>query len=155
MVPGVRPLADSFEIRFPGLAALAVRALGRAPAAVRRRVLADVFARAEHAFNRGDLDAVFALFADEVEYTPPPPLYDGPPIVGRERVRRFWEQTRARFDEMRITNLEVEETAPSRFVRTAELFHRSPTEELRYRIRQTTELHAGRVIRQTNESLSP
>lgn len=79
---------------------------------MRRRVLHDAFARAERAFNRGDLDAVFALFADDVEYTPPPALYDGPPIVGRDRVRRFWEQARKRFGEMWITNLDVEETAP-------------------------------------------
>jgi hypothetical protein len=151
----MRPIADSLEVRFQGLSAVAVRAVGRAPAAVRRRVLADAFARAERAFNRGDFDAVFALFADDVQYTPPPALYDGPPIVGRDNVRRFWDETRARFDEMRITNLDIEETAPSRFVRTAELFHRNPTEQLRYRIRQTTELHAGLVIRQVNESITP
>ena len=150
----MRPAADSFEVRFPNFAAVLVRGLARAPRAVRRRVLTDAFGRAERAFNRGDLDAVFALFADDVEYVPPPPLYDGPPIAGREAVRRFWNDTGTRFDESRIINLEVEETAPARFVRTAQLVHRGPQEELKYRIRQTTELRNGRVIRQVNELLA-
>ena len=149
----MRPPADSFEVALPNLAAVVVRGLARAPATVRRRVLADAFARAERAFNRGDLDAVFALFADDVEYMPPPPLYDGPLITGRDAVHRFWNTINARFDESRITNLGIEETAPARFVRTAELVHRSPQQELRYRIRQTTELRNGRVVRQVNELL--
>ncbi len=153
MVLGVRPLADSFEVRFPHAAAVFVRVLARAPATVRRRVLADAFARAERAFNRGDLDAVLALFADDVQYVPPPPLYDGPPIAGREAVKRFWTETAARFDDSQITNISIEETAPARFVRTAELVHRSPQRELRYRIRQTTELRNGRVARQINDLL--
>ncbi len=150
----MRPLADSFEVRFPGLAAMIVRALARAPETVRRRVLTDAFARAERAFNRGDFDAVFALFSQEVEYVPPPPLYDGPPIVGREAVRRFWAEISERFDESRITNLTIEETAPARFARAAELVHRGPDQELRYRIRQTTELRHGRVVHQANELLA-
>src|SRR5208283_2901025 len=118
MVVGVRSLADRFEVRFPAAAAVFVRALGRAPAAVRRRVLTDAFARAERAFNRGDLDAVFALFADDVQYVPPPALYDGPPIAGRDAVRRFWTETAARFDDNQITNVSIEESEPARFVRT-------------------------------------
>ena len=137
----------------PNVAAVLVRGLARAPGTVRRRVLADAFARAERAFNRGDLDAVFALFADDVEYMPPPPLYDGPLITGRDAVRRFWNTTNARFEESQITNLGIEETDPARFVRTAELVHRSSQQELRYRIRQTTELRNGRVARQVNELL--
>lgn len=149
----MRSLSDQFEVRFPGAAALIVRALGHAPAALRRRVLADAFARAERAFNRGDRDVVFALFAAGVEYVPPPPLYDGPPIVGRNEVRRFWDQISVRFPENRITNLAVEELAPDRFVRTAELVHRGGGPDLSYRIRQTTELSRGRVMRQVNALL--
>jgi ketosteroid isomerase-like protein len=149
----VRPPADSFEVRFPNVAALIVRALARAPATVRRRVLTDAFARAERAFNRGDFDAVFALFADDAEYVPPPPLYDGPLIAGRDAVRRFWNETNTRFDESRITNLAIEDTAPARFVRTAELVHHGAQQELRYTIRQTTELRNGRVVRQINKLL--
>jgi ketosteroid isomerase-like protein len=154
MVPGVRPPADSFEVRFPGAAARIVRALALAPVSVRRRVMVDAFARAERSFNRGDFDAVFAVFAENVEYVPPPPLYDGPPLVGRQAVRRFWRETTVRFDENRITNLSIEEMTPARFVRTAELVHRSPEQRLQYRIRQTTEIKEGRVVRQINELVS-
>ena len=68
-------------------------------------------------------------------------------------MRRFWNETNTRFDESRIANLAIEETAPARFVRTAELVHRGAHEELRYTIRQTTELRNGRVVRQINELL--
>jgi ketosteroid isomerase-like protein len=140
-------------VHFPGAAALLVRALGRSPSSVRRRVLADAFGRAERAFNRGDLDAVFALFAKDVECVPPPPLHEGQPLSGRDAVRRFWTEVGARFTESRITNLTIEETAPARFVRTAELVHHGANETLRYRIRQTTELSRGRVARQVNALL--
>lgn len=150
----VRPVADSFEVHLPRVAAVIVRALGRAPAAVRRRVLVGAFTRAERAFNRGDMDAVFALFADDVEYVPPPPLHEGPPIKGRDAVRRFWAETLPRFAENRITNLTIEELSSTRFVRTAELVHRAPEGELRYRIRQTTALRGGRVVHQLNELMS-
>lgn len=92
-------------------------------------------------------------FAQDVEYVPPPPVHQGPPIYGRDAVRSFWEKTLARFDENGITNLSIEETAPSRFVRTAELHHKGSQQELRYTIRQTTELRRGRVARQINEVL--
>ena len=36
---------------------------------------------------------------------------------------RFWDEIRLRFAEIRITKLSVEETAPTRFVRTARLAH--------------------------------
>lgn len=68
-----RPLADSVEVRAPGLAALAVMAVTRLPAPMRGRVLRGAFDRARDAFNRGDLEAVFGLFAKDVEYGPPPP----------------------------------------------------------------------------------
>ncbi|MBV9167475.1 MAG: nuclear transport factor 2 family protein [Solirubrobacterales bacterium] len=79
------PLADSVEVRLPSVAAV----LGCVVPAMRRRALARAFARAERAFDRGDLAAVVALLADDVYYVPPPPLHDGPPIVGRNAVIRF------------------------------------------------------------------
>lgn len=154
IVAGIRPLADNFEVQFPRMAALTLRALGRAPAVVRRRVIANVLGRADHAFNRGDMDTIVALLAMDVEYVPPSPLHDGPSIVGREAVREFWRKVAARFQESRITNLAIEETAPSRFVRTADFFHRGDQHELHYRIRQTSELQKGWVIRQVNELLA-
>ena len=147
-----RPLADRIEVAAPGLAAVTVRLLGRAPEPIRRRALAQAFERAAHAFNRGDLEAVFAPFADEVEYVPPPPLHAGPPLQGRAAVLDFWRGILARYDHNKIENLSLEETGPSRFVRHARLEHRSVTrhEELEYTIVQTTELVCGRVNRQVN-----
>jgi len=150
--PGARPPMDAAEVRAPALAALAVRLLAHVPAAARRRVLADAFDRAERAFNRGDLEAVFALFAEDVEYVPPPALHEGRPIIGRAAVERFWQEALARFEHSTITNLSIEETSPGRFVRTARLSHEGPGGPLRYVIRQTTELRAGRVVRQVNEA---
>ena len=143
---------DALEVRAPALAALAVRLLARMPAPVRRRVLADAFTRAERAFNRGDLEAVFALFAEDVEYVPPPALYSGEPIRGRAAVERFWSRTLARFQESAIANLSLKEAGPDRFVRTARLSHSGPDGKLDYTIRQTTELRSGRVVRQVNEA---
>jgi ketosteroid isomerase-like protein len=153
IVAGIRPLADNFEVQFPRMAALTLRALGRAPGIVRRRVLANTLGRADRAFNRGDMDELVALLSIDVEYVPPSPLYDGPSIMGGEAVREFWTEVTARFKENRITNVAIEETAPSRFVRTADFFHRDDQGELHYRIRQTTELQKGWVIRQVNELL--
>jgi ketosteroid isomerase-like protein len=148
-----RPLMDRFEVRFPVLASLAVRGLLRSPAPVRRRVLTEAFARAENAFNRGDLEAVFALFAPDVSYTPPPALHAGPFIRGRANVLPFWKDILARYDRNRIVNLTVEETNRNRFVRTAQLSHESPSGTLDYAIRQTTELRKGRVVSQVNAQL--
>lgn len=147
-----RPALDTLEIRWPGLAAHAVRMLLRMPAAVRRRGLASAFDRAEEAFNRGDFQAVTALFAEDVYYVPPPPL-SGAPIRGRAAVVRFWQAMRGRYPRNTITNLTIEETSPSRFVRTARLSHAGPDSALEYVIRQTTQLSHGRVARQVNEVL--
>jgi SnoaL-like domain len=149
-----RPLMDSIEVRAPRLAASAVRLLVHLPAPLRRRVLADAFARAEDAFNRGDFEAVFAVFADDVEYVPPPALYTGAPIKGRAAVLLFWQEILQRFEDSTIANLSVEETTPERFVRTARLTHRGHERSLDYVIRQTTELRAGRVARQVNEDIA-
>jgi ketosteroid isomerase-like protein len=150
-----RPAIDSLEVHAPRLAAAAVRLIARLPAGVRRRALAGAFARAQDAFNRGDLPAVFALFDEQVEYVPPPALHSGSPLRGRDAVVGFWAQTLARFPASTIENLAVEETSPQRFVRTARLTHRHSdgSEGPRYAIRQTTELRDGRVIRQVNEEL--
>ena len=135
------------------LAALVARAVSRAPAGVRRRALEAAFDRAREAFNRGDMEAVFALFSDDVEYVAPPALHEGPPIHGRDAVLRFWEAQLERFDSSSIENLSIEEDTPGRFVRRARLRHvpRGAGEPLEYVILQTTELRRGRVVRQVNE----
>jgi ketosteroid isomerase-like protein len=147
----MRPLADNVEVQFPRIAAFTLRALSHTPAFVRRRVVANTLEHADNAFNRNDMDELVALLAIDAEYVPPSPLYDGPPIMGREAVREFWTNVTARFQENRITNVAIEEIAPARFVRTADVFHRDGQHELHYRIRQTTELKKGWVIRQANK----
>ena len=64
--PGMtrRPAMDTLEVRWPGVAAHAVRMLLRMPAPIRRRGLASAFDRAQDAFSRGDFRAVLALFTD-------------------------------------------------------------------------------------------
>ncbi len=147
-----RPLADRLELGAPRLAALGAQAVGRLPGPLRRRILQSAFDRARDAFNRGDLEAVFALFASDVEYGPPPPLHEDEPLQGRAAVLEFWRGVLARYDESAIENLSVEEAAPGHIVRRARLRHRSSTtgESLDYVILQTTELEGGRVIRQVN-----
>ena len=147
-----RPLADRIEVGAPGLAALAARALARLPEAIRRRALQSAFDRARDAFNRRDLEAVFALFAPDVEYGPPPPLHEDGPLRGRAAVFEFWRGVRARYDDSTIENLSLEEATPGCIVRRARLHHRSRTVggDLAYVITQTTELRGGRVVRQIN-----
>jgi ketosteroid isomerase-like protein len=123
-----------------------------APAPVRRRVLKNAFARAEDAFNRGDYEAIFALFAEDVQYVPPPAL-GRESIEGRAAVLAFWRAVAGRFDASTIRNLSVEETGPHRFVRTARITHRTGSDELSYVIRQVTELRGGRVVSQVNEQI--
>jgi EmrB/QacA subfamily drug resistance transporter len=147
-----RPAMDTLEVRHPGLAAHAVRVVLRMPGPVRRRGLASALDRAQAAFNRGDFQAVLALFADDVDYVPPPPL-SRTPIRGRSAVLRFWQAMPARYQSSTITNLSVEETSPGRFVRTARLSHAGPDSTLQYVIRQTTQVRRGRVVRQVNETL--
>jgi hypothetical protein len=142
-----RPLADRFEVIAPSIVAFVARTVSRGPAPLRRRVLGDAFARAEAAFNRGDYEAIFALFADDVHYIPPPGLGQGP-INGRAAVLAFWRSVSL------IENLSLEEAGPRRFVRTARLTHRADRDELSYVIRQVTELRGGRVISQVNEQIA-
>jgi ketosteroid isomerase-like protein len=147
-----RPLADRLELAWPRLAALGARAVGRLPGPLRRRILQAAFDRARDAFNRGDLEVVFALFASDVEYGPPPPLREEELLQGRTAVLDFWRGVLARYDESAIENLSVEEAAAGHIVRRARLLHRSSTtgEALDYVIVQTTELEGGRVVRQVN-----
>jgi ketosteroid isomerase-like protein len=147
-----RPLADRVEVRAPGLAALAVMAVARLPVSVRRRVLRGAFERARDAFNRGDVDAVFGLFAKDVEYGPPPPLYSGDLLHGREAVVDFWREVFARYNENTIENLSLDEAAPGSFVRRARLHHQisATGASLDYVVVQTTYLKRGRVVRQVN-----
>jgi predicted MFS family arabinose efflux permease len=147
-----RPAMDALEVRWPGLASHAAGLLLRVPSPVRRRGLASAFGRAQDAFNRGDFQAVLALFADDVDYVPPPPL-SGTPIRGRAAVLRFWQAMPGRYPQSTITNLSIEETSRSRFVRTARLSHAGPDSALQYVIRQTTQVRRGRVVRQVNEVL--
>jgi hypothetical protein len=147
-----RPLADRVEVAAPGLAALIARGLAHLPEPLRRRALRGAFDRARDAFNRGDLDVVFALFDDEVEYVPPPALYQGEPLHGREAVFAFWRDVLVRYEDSTIANLSLEEAVPGRIVRGARLCHRSRAEgsQISYEIVQTTELVGGRVVRQVN-----
>jgi ketosteroid isomerase-like protein len=151
MTAGRRPLADRLEVGSPRVAALTARVAGRLPGPIRRRVLESAFDRARDAFNRGDLEVVFALFDPDVEYVPPPPLHEGAPLRGRAAVFDFWREVLGRYEESRIENLSLDEAAPGRFVRRARLWHTSRGgETLSYSIVQTTELEAGRVVRQVN-----
>jgi hypothetical protein len=152
MATARRPLADRVEVGVPGLVALAARALGRLPEPLRRRALRAAFDRARDAFNRGDLEAVFALLDPEVEHGPPPPLHRGDLLRGRLAVIDFWRGVLARYGESAIENLSLEEAAPGRIVRRARLRHRCGPggEALAYAIVQTTELDRGRVVRQIN-----
>ncbi len=95
---------------------------------------------------------MFALFADDVEYGPPPPLYEGGLLRGRATVLDFWRGVLARYEDSTIENLSLEEASHGHFVRRARLRHRSLAtgETLDYVIVQTTEVDAGRVVRQVN-----
>ena len=147
-----RPLADRIEVGAPRLAALGAQAVSRLPVSLRRRILQSAFDRAGDAFNRGDLDVVFALFAPDVEYGPPPPMHEDGPLRGREAVFDFWRGVLTRYDDSAIENLSLEEAAPGCIVRPARLRQRSSAtgEALDYVIVQTTEIKGGRVVRQIN-----
>jgi ketosteroid isomerase-like protein len=147
-----RPFADRLEVGTPRLAALGARTVGRLPGSVRQRVFQSAFDRARDAFNRGDLEVVFALFAPDVEYVPPPPLHQGGPLRGRAAVFDFWRGVLAHYDDSAIENLSLEAPTPGCIVRKARLRHRSSTTgaALDYVILQTTELVGGRVARQVN-----
>ncbi len=146
-----RPLTDRLEVGAPSVAALAARVVGRLPGPLRRRALQAAFDRAQNAFNRGDIAVILALFADGVEYGPPPPLHDGGPLQGRRAVSDFWRDVLARYDS-RIENLSLEESSSGRFTRRARLTHRplAGGETLDYVIVQTTEVRSGRFVRQIN-----
>ena len=152
-----RPLADKVEVGAPHLAAFVARIIGRLPERIRRKALQGAFDRARDAFNRGDLEVVFALFAPDVEYGPPPPLHEGAVLRGREAVFAFWRAVLSRYDENSIVNMSVDEASPERFVRLARLHHHSNVtgETLDYSIVQTTELNRGQVTRQVNTLVSP
>jgi ketosteroid isomerase-like protein len=151
-VSNERPVADRIEVLAPNIAAFVVRAVGRLPRPLRRRILVAAFGRARDAFNRGDLEALFALFAADVEYGPPPPLHQGDPLRGRAALLDFWRDVRERYEENSIENLSLQEASPRRIVRRARLHHRSSAtgDELTYVIVQTTELDRGWVVRQVN-----
>lgn len=152
MTSAGRPLADRLEVGVPQLARVGARIASALPEPLRRRVLQSAFDRARDAFNRGDFEVVFALFADDVEYGPPPPLAGDEMIHGRPAVEEFWQGVFARYEANSIENLALEETSPGRFVRRARLRHRArgTGEQLDYVVVQTTTLDGGRVVRQVN-----
>ncbi len=139
----------------PGLATLGARTLALMPERLRRRALQSAFDRARDAFNRGDIEAVMALFAQDVEYVPPPPLGGGV-IQGLPAVLDFWRAVFGRYERSTIENLSLEEAEPGRFVRRARISHHAGPdgEDLSYTIVQSTWLKAGRVVRQVNELVS-
>jgi hypothetical protein len=69
------------------MAALVAGALALLPDSLRRRFLGAAFDRARDAFNRGDLEALFALFHRDVEYVPPPALHEGDPDLREPQYR--------------------------------------------------------------------
>lgn len=148
-----RTVPELIEVGAPALAASLVRLVGRLPRVLRRRALEGAFGRAAGAFNRGDLEALFALFADDVEYVPPPALRPPDEMVGRDGLIEFWREALTRYPDSRITNLSLAETERDRFTRTARVSHRGPGRpELTYEIRQLTVLRHGRVVRQVNDA---
>jgi len=147
-----RPLADRIEVAVPSIAAIAARGASHLPAPVRRRALISALARAEGAFNRGDYEAVFALFTNATRYVPPPAL-STTPISGRAAILEFWHSIGARFRNSTIENLSLDEAAPERFTRTLRLTHQTEDSEISYVIRQVTKLHHGRVVSQVNEQI--
>ena len=151
-MPTRRPVADRLEVAAPSLAAIAARGTRHLPRSLLRRVLVSALARAEAAFNRGDYVAVFALFADDARYVPPPALGHDP-IMGRHAIVDFWRATGARFTTSTIENLSLDEVAPERFTRTLRITHRTDDEEVAYVIHQITELRRGRVASQVNRQL--
>jgi ketosteroid isomerase-like protein len=130
---------------------LLLRIVVALPGPLRRRVLVSAFRHAEDAFNRGDLDAVFASFADDVEYLPPAPLPRAAPIVGKARVLAFWEDVAARYESEIETN-ELRELGRGRMFRAARLRHvaRDGDETIEYSIEQLTEIEGGQVVSQRN-----
>jgi hypothetical protein len=150
-----RPLPDRLELVSPALTRMLTRAVVAAPSPLRRAVLSDAFARAQDAFNRGDLEVVFAAFSADVDYDPPPPLPGARHLTGRDEVFSYWRRIFDRFDDNRIENLDVIEVGRGTVRRTARLRHAdSRTKELlEYEILQTTEIRGGAVVRQVNELL--
>jgi ketosteroid isomerase-like protein len=140
------------EVGAPWVAALAARVLGRLPEPLRRRILQAAFDRARDAFNRGDLEVVFALFADDVAYGSPPRLHAGGLLQGRAAVLDFWRAVFVGYEENTIENLSLEESSRGCFVRRARLHHRlrAARETLDYVVVQTTEMEGGRVVRHVN-----
>ncbi|MGO9333069.1 MAG: nuclear transport factor 2 family protein [Acidimicrobiales bacterium] len=93
------------------MAAFVARALTRLPEPIRSRVLRSAFDRAGDAFNRGDLEVVFALFAADVEYGPPPPLHWGGSLRGRGAVFDFWAGVFTHYGENTIENISLDEVS--------------------------------------------
>jgi ketosteroid isomerase-like protein len=135
---------------------LLLRAVVALPGPLRRKVLTSAFRHAEDAFNRGDLDAVFASFAADVDYVPPSRLPGAAPIRGKAAVLAFWEAIAARY-ESTIETSELREAGRGRMLRLASLRHADrgggDALALEYEIEQVTEISGGEVVRQHNTVL--
>ena len=73
--------------------------------------------------------------------------------LSADAVLAFWRSTALRYPHSTIENRSLEESSPTRFVRTARLTHSGEDGTLRYDIRQVTELRRGRVVSQVNEQI--
>jgi len=131
---------------------LLLRAVLCLPGPLRRRVLISAFRHAEDAFNRGDLEAVFAAFADDVDYLPPAPLPGARPIQGKAAAIGFWEGIAARY-QSEIETSELRERGRGNMFRVARLRHvgRDRGEIIEYGIEQVTKIRGGEVVLQRND----
>jgi ketosteroid isomerase-like protein len=132
---------------------LALRVVVVLPGPLRRRVLFAAFRHAERAFNEGDLEAVFAAFAEDVEYLPPAALPGARPMRGKADVLAFWEGIEGRFAST-IETSELREPRRGTIFRAATLRHReregNGATALEYGFEQLTEISGGEVVRQRN-----
>lgn len=130
---------------------LLLRVVVALPGPLRRRILIAAFRHAEDAFNRGDLDAVFVPFSENVEYLPPSPLPGAGPIEGKVEVLTFWRGIADRY-ESEIETSELRELEKGTMCRVARLRHveRNSGEVIAYTIEQVTEIAGGAVVSQRN-----
>jgi ketosteroid isomerase-like protein len=121
------------------------------PGPLRRRILFMAFSHAEDALNRGDFEAVFAAFAEDVAYMPPSRLPGAAPMTGKVRVMAYWNEIAVRF-ESEIETSELRELERGEVFRAATLRHvdRETGEILECRFEQVTEIAGGQVVRQLN-----
>lgn len=148
-----RPLPDRLELRSPYLFRHLTAVVMRLPIRRLRRVLIGLaLKRAQDAFNRGDVEVIFAAFAPDAEYQPPPRLPGAHPVTGREAAVDFWQAIFLDWKDNRIENLGFVDAGDGKIVRRAALHHvnRSTGELLEYEIVQETQFVGGMVSSQVN-----